>query len=37
MRNLKEENSGYRRELERYQKIYKDMILENKEFMEEKK
>ena len=37
MRNLKEENAGYRRELERYQKIYKDMILENKEFMEEKK
>jgi hypothetical protein len=36
MRNLKEENEGYKRELERYQRIYREMIVENKEFMQEK-
>lgn len=37
MRNLKEENEGYKRELERYQRIYREMIVENKEFMQEKR
>jgi hypothetical protein len=37
MRNLKEENEGYRRELDRYQRMYRDMIVENKEFMQEKR
>jgi hypothetical protein len=37
MRNLKEENEGYKRELERYQRIYREMIVENKEFMLEKR
>jgi hypothetical protein len=37
MRNLKEENEGYRRELERYQRIYRELIIDNKEFMQEKR
>jgi hypothetical protein len=37
MKNLKEENAGYSRELERYQRIYREMIVENKEFMQEKR
>ena len=37
VRNLKEENIGYRRELDRYQMIYKEMIIDGKEFMKEKK
>ncbi len=37
VRNLREENVGYRRELERQQKIYKEMIVDNKEFMVAKK
>jgi hypothetical protein len=37
MRNLKEENEGYKRELERYQRIYREIIVENKEFMQEKR
>lgn len=36
-RNLREENMGYRRELDRYQRIYREMIVDNKEFMEAKK
>jgi len=37
MRNLKEENEGYKRELERYQRIYRELIVDNKEFMQEKR
>jgi hypothetical protein len=37
MRNLKEENEGYKRELERYQRIYRELIVDNREFMQEKR
>jgi hypothetical protein len=37
VRNLKEENKGYKRELERFNRIYRDLIIEGKDFMEEKR